>query len=175
MKNGEFKFIITILTLVFALGVFLGGFTLYNRLGIEKPLTDELAKIKGVEQVSVKKNKDYEIKIKLQNINSFNKSYQKILSTSQMKLGKNNFDLILMDNPNVKLNEISISLQPIIYEALAKNELVWLNDNLALMAEEESIDFKLFIDEGNLYIHLADGESYVYKVIKRLPEPETIS
>ncbi len=175
MKNSEFKIIITIFTLVFALGIFLGGFTLYNRFGIEEPLTDELVNIKGVKQVSVRKDKDYEIEINLQNISNFNESYKKILAISEIKLGKNNFDLILMDKPNVRLNEIFISLQPLIYEALAKNELVWLNDNLTIMAEEELIDYKLFVDEENLYIHLADGEFYVYKVIKRLPELETIS
>ncbi len=171
MKNNEFKIIITIFTLVFALGIFLGGFTLYNKWGLEGPLVEQLANIEGVEEVFINKdNKNYEISLELGKNDNFSEIYNKALAICETKLGVNNFDVFLIDNPNNKLNEIYIGLQPIIYESIAKNEFLWLDDSLKLMAGEETIDYELFIDDVNIYIKLSDKDYFIYKVLVRLPE-----
>lgn len=164
MKNNEFKVMISILSLVIALAIFLAGFTLYNKLGIIEPLTNELESIKAVKEVNVIKENDYTIKVTLNQVNNFDEVYNDIKKIVEKKLNDKPYEIILVDYPNAKLNERYVSLQPAIYQALANHEFVWLNGELA---KKTDITYTLLIDDNYLYIQLVDGDFYIYKVIKR--------
>ena len=52
MKNNDFRILISIAALILSLGVFLGAYNLYIKLGIEKPLGAELSALDGVKNRS---------------------------------------------------------------------------------------------------------------------------
>ncbi len=167
MKNGEFRVIIAILTLLIALGLFLGGFTIYNRVGVEQPLTKELHMIEAVEKVDINKDKVYKIEVQLNRVENIQTVYQDLVKTIAAKLDKNEYELVLADQPNAKLNDLSAQLQPAIYQALANNQFLWLDEKLAEISGEAEITYSLFIDDKCVYIQLIDGDSYTYQVLTR--------
>ncbi|HZK43607.1 MAG TPA: hypothetical protein VFC73_04895 [Syntrophomonadaceae bacterium] len=167
MKNGEFRLPIAILAFILILGLLLGSFTLYNKLGIVEPLSKKLYLIEAVDEVNIDKDKLYNIEIKLGKLNDVQKTYQEIITTIETKLDNDAYQLKILDNSNSKLDELLISLQPAIYEALASHQFIWLDEHLNSITEKMEVSHLLFVDDENLYIQLIDADSYIYSILER--------
>lgn len=167
MKNGEFRLRIVLLSLLIVLGLLLTGFTIYTKKGIEEPLINDISALEGIQEVSINKNKVYIIEVQINQVASIENVYQSILKSITSKLADNEYELLLVDQPNAKLNELSAKLKPAIYQALANNEFLWLDKKLNDISAGEEVVSHMFIDEKYLYIQLSDGDSYIYRIFNR--------
>lgn len=166
MKNSEFRVVIAILALVVMLGLLWGGFTLYNKLGIEEPLTKDLQAIEAISDVSITKNKIYVIEVKMGKVEDIQNVYGSLITTIESKLGEEDYKLVIIDKENKVLKDLYKKLQPAIYQALANNEFMWLDETLA-KTFKDGVSYNLFVDEKNLYIQLFNDDAYMYKVLPR--------
>lgn len=166
MKNSEFRVVLAILALVVVLGLLWGGFTLYNKLGIEEPLIKDLQAIEAISDVSITKNKIYVIEVKMGKVEDIQSVYDSLITTIESKLGEEEYKLVIIDKENKVLKDWYKELQPAIYQALANNEFMWLDERLA-KTFKDGVRSNLFVDEKNLYIQLFNDDAYMYKVLPR--------
>ncbi|NLB89142.1 MAG: hypothetical protein GX790_07965 [Syntrophomonadaceae bacterium] len=172
MKNSEFRIAVAIIALITVFGLLWGGFTLYKKLRVEEPLTKGLREIKAVSSVSVTKDKVYVIEVKLDKVEDIQSVYQSLIKAIEGTLKENEYELVILDNENKVLKDLYKELQPVIYEGLANNGFVWLDETLAKTVKGDVIIYDLFVDEENLYIQLFNGDYYMYKI---LPRPSAIT
>lgn len=166
MKNSEFRVAIAIIALITVFGLLWGGFTLYKKLAVEGPLAEGLKEIKAVSSVSIEKDKVYVIEVKLDQVEDLQSVYESLVTTIEDTLNENEYKLVIKDNGNQALKELYKKLQPLIYESLANNKFVWLDETLAKTVNDNVV-YKLFVDEENLYIQLIKDDSYMYKILPR--------
>lgn len=171
MKKNEFRVFLSILALIFSLGIFLGGYNLYIKWGLEKPLIKDLSSLSSVQGVSIEKNdQKYELKVKLKKVSNIQEQYKEIEKQVKSGLGNKEYELEIVDRRNDALELLFNQLQPTIYEAVANNRYLWLDEEVARRTAEKKMSYVIFIDEQNLYLQLMDGNAYLYEVINRAPE-----
>jgi len=174
MRNKQFKVLAFITSLVLALGVFLGSYAFYKKFEVEQPLLEQLSAMPSVEQVSMEKEKgEYVFDIKLKKVDNIQEEYEKINQVINSKLEKETYDIKIQDDGNRKLQEFSDQLQPAVYEALAHNRYVWLEEEIAEKSAENQLNYRIFVDEKHLYLQLEDGSKYIYKIFNRDTESLT--
>ncbi|HBK52447.1 hypothetical protein [Syntrophomonas wolfei] len=168
MKNNDFRILISVAALILSLGVLLGAYNLYIKLGIEKPLGAELSALDGVKKIEVNKGKEgYEIKVDLDSVDNIQDNYGDINQALKARLNSENYQLEIGDQRNQDLQELFNSLQPALYEALADNRFIWLNEQLAEKAAAKGMNYDMYIDKEQLYLQIGDGQHYLYEVIER--------
>ena len=92
--------------------------------------------------------------------------YDSLITTIESKLGEEEYKLVIIDKENKVLKDWYKELQPAIYQALANNEFMWLDERLA-KTFKDGVRSNLFVDEKNLYIQLFNDDAYMYKVLPR--------
>jgi len=171
MPNKQFKILVFIITLILALGVFLGSYALYKKFGVEKPLLEQLSAVPAVERVSMEKEgKKYIFEIELKKIENIQEEYTEINQVISSRLEEGGYEIRIKGNGNEKLKEFFNELQPAIYEALAYDRYVWLEEEIARKSAENQINYKMFVDEKYLYLQLEDESKYIYKIFNRETE-----
>ncbi len=168
MKNNDFRILFSIAALMLSLGIFLGAYNIYIKLGIEKPLITELSALEGVRQVHLNKvDKGYEIKIDLIRMDNIQKMHIDINRILHERLKDKDYELQIGDRRNEELQGCFDNLQPAIYEAIAENRYIWLEGQLAKKAKSKGIDYAMYIDKRYLYLQLYDESQYLYEIIER--------
>jgi hypothetical protein len=172
-KNDEFRVIISIVALILALGIFLGGYKLYNVYGVEEPLKEAIAERDTVEAVQVSKDgKTYNINISLKKITNLQKEYLEIEKIICNKIEPGSFKLAVKGKSTQELDELQSSLKMALYEALANNRFVWLENEMASRIDHDRFSYRLYVDERHLYLQIEDGSGYWYEIFDRY-RPET--
>ncbi|MBC7076129.1 MAG: hypothetical protein H5T98_08745, partial [Syntrophomonadaceae bacterium] len=106
-------------------------------------------------------------------VDNIQEEYEKINQVINSKLEKETYDIKIQDDGNRKLQEFSDQLQPAVYEALAHNRYVWLEEEIAEKSAENQLNYRIFVDEKHLYLQLEDGSKYIYKIFNRDTESLT--
>lgn len=168
MKNGEFKIIVAISSLIVVFAIFFGGYWLYNRYGVDKPLIDKISDISGVKTVEIdKQDQIIMIDIKLNNIDDLQSEYNDIKEIIDTQFEGENYRIKINDNRNQKLKNAYQDIQLSVYQAVANNQFLWLKEQMQNSPELKGLSYKLFVDENNLYIQIKDGNHALYEVINR--------
>lgn len=168
MKNNNFRIMISIAALLFSLGVFLGLYNLYIKLGIEKPLGAELSALHGVKNIEINKAKEgYRIRVQLDKVDNIQVYYADINRALKGRLDGEAYQLEISDQRSRELQELYNSLQPALYEALADNRFIWLSEQLADKATAKGVSHAMYIDQGQLYLQIWDEQHYLYEVLER--------
>jgi len=167
MKNNEIKIFYVIITIIAVLGVLLASYSLHNKYLVEKPLTEKLLAIEGVEKVDINKiDKESYICIQISQVDNIQKSYGKIESMVEDSINSN-YRIEIKDKRNQKLDRLYDDLQPAIYQGLAQKEFLWLNEQIREQSSKKDIDSRLLVDDKRLYLQLKDGDSYLYRIIEQ--------
>jgi 1,4-dihydroxy-2-naphthoyl-CoA synthase len=58
-------------------------------------------------------------------------------------------------------------IQPIVYQALANNEFVWMQEQIKLVADKEGLEYKIFIDQEHVYLQFTHGDQNQYYIMDR--------
>ncbi|QGT99643.1 hypothetical protein SYNTR_1050 [Candidatus Syntrophocurvum alkaliphilum] len=167
MQNKpQFRIIIALISLVVVLGLLFGGYNLYNTIGVHNPVKGELSEIPEIQDVKIEKvdRKDV-FKIQLGKTTNLKKVYTDTTKVLNSKYDPENYELIILDNSNNELEKAYDNLHLAIYEAIANNQFLWLDKQLE--EKQKNYDYKLFVDEENLYLQLEQENYYIYKVLDR--------
>ncbi|MGE5415297.1 MAG: hypothetical protein ACM3UZ_00760 [Acidobacteriota bacterium] len=170
MEGGkDFKLGMAIAAFVITLALSLGGFQFYKSVAVAQPLVKSLNKVQGVTSVNVDDKKvPVLVTVTFKNPIDLKNSY-----TSVEEMVKNRFPdkaYVIKTADVGKSPELAAfydSLELSVYEGIANNSFMWLNNHIAIAADKPAISFRLQVDENNLYLELVkNGQSYC-KVIKR--------
>ena len=164
MKNSEFKIITAIISLILTLALLLGGYNLYNKYMVEKPLTTQLAAMPSVKSAKITKvNKVYLIQLKLERVNNIQESYSEIESKISSSIKNDNYKIEIQDAGSKELAELFNEFQPALYQGLSQQQYLWLEEQLQQCSSNKGVEFRLFVDDKRVYLQLEDADSYLYK------------
>lgn len=168
MKNGQMKIVLVLVVLGATLGTLIFIQNFYVNRFVERPVEKALQEVKFVDSVMVKKDDSiYQFTVKIKKAGNVQYEYTKVDSVIKENIKGKEYQLQLTDNRNEKLaNELEY-LELSIYEAMAKDNYIWLDEIFRETARQDQIGYKLFIDEQRLYIQLVDQEHFLYEVIER--------
>ena len=168
MKKIEFRVLISILALLLSLGALLAAFYYYKELGIKRPIADEIKSVELVRSVKIdEKGQKYEIEVSLNKVGDIQEAYREIAEKVEASLEPGDYQLFVKDQRNTGLQNKFKALQPAVYEALANNRFIWLDEEIGRQLQNTNLKHKLFIDEKHLYLQIIDGNSYLYEIINR--------
>ena len=121
-----------LISLIVILGIFLGSYFLYQKIGITDPLVTQISALDSIDRVEVNVvDKKYYIKVYITGVDSIQKTYLIIDDLAAKGLRNSDYEIKIVDNRDQSLEEAYYRLQPAIYEALATNQYRWLQEEIA--------------------------------------------
>lgn len=167
MKKSDFKTAISLAVFVISLAILMGGYQLYTKYMIINPVIQQLEARPAIANVELSRVEgQFEVAVQLQEVDNLQQEYQAIQEALDNTLKKGAYKLIITDPQDEMLQQAYLHLQPAIYEAAANHSFVWLDQTLGQYAVENGISYHLYVDDRYLYLHLADGENSMYRVIE---------
>jgi len=164
----DFKAPVAVIAFVVTLGVAMAGYSLYNRYLVEKPVQEEMSRVPGVQEVEInRENHKVTVTVTLEDMEDFAPSYRDVDKLAKERFGEGNYSLEIKDTRNQELEEVYRGLQLYLYQGIANNSFLWLNQEINKVAREHQLKYKLSVDEDNLYLQLHKQGHYLYEVIKR--------
>ncbi len=174
-KKNEFKIVVFITAFVITFGIGLGGYYLNSRYNIEKPLLTQINSLSSVEDSWMEKQDEiYNINITLGKVENVQEKYKQLDEMAREKLGERQYQIIINKQKNTILDRVYYDIQPIIYEALANSQYVWMKDEIGRIADQEQLEYKIFIDDNRVYLQFSTGDDYQYYIIDRNSEHEAV-
>lgn len=169
MEGGkEFKIGMAVAAFILTLALSLGGFNYYQQYVVNKPLQESLQEVAGVKQVSIDdKNDPIMINVSLTNDVDLKKAYLGIDKMADERLKGKEYKIIIEDNENNTLASTYESLELAVYEGIANNSFLWLSDRVEKEAASVGAQYKIQVDEKNLYITLIKDKTSLCRVISR--------
>lgn len=174
MNIGRTKIITILIALGATLGLLIFVQHYYAQSFIERPVKTGLQQMKNVDTVTINKQDSvYQITIKIKQPGDVQYEYTEADKIIKEHIRGKQYQLQLTDRRNKKLSHELDYLELSIYEAMAKNNYIWLDEVFREAAGRDHFTYKLFIDEQRLYVQLVDQEHFLYEVIERtIPAPE---
>ncbi len=167
-NKSDFKYLSLIAAFVVCLGVCLGGYFLYNRLQVEKPLTAALEEQQSVNEVEILKEEGiYSIHISLAKVDNVQEEYKQLEGIVHEKMGNRPYEISIEGNGDKDLESIYAEMQPVLYEGLANHQYVWMDKTIADYSEARGIKFSLFVDDERIYLQFIDKDSYQYHILSK--------
>jgi hypothetical protein len=171
-KKGDFNIVTAAAVLVIVLLISFSSYYLYKRFGVDAPLEKKVNALEGVESSKATSfNKGYEIEIKMEKVGNLQEAYNSIDRAVKDSLPQKEYALHLADKPDQSLQDFMQHMQPAIFESLAANRFIWLDEELCRRTQEAGLQYKLFVDQEHLYLQVEDGDYYVYQIIDREKSP----
>lgn len=168
MKKGDIKIIWVVLAIFVSLGLFWGLHTIYINYLTEKPVVDKLENMSFINNVKIEKDESlYIFKVEINKAGNIRNEYKEVEKVIKSKYKENEYKIEFIDKRHQALQKINDELQPSIYEALAKNNYLWLNEQVKNAAEKHGYIYRVFMDEKRIYIQLQDAEYFLYQTIER--------
>lgn len=176
MKKNEFRVLIALIALILSLGALLAAFYLYKEWGIKEPIANEIKTVESVHDVTIaEKGQKYEIEVHLNKASDIQKPYQEIVKKIEVSLAPEDYEMVIKDQRNASLQTMFNNLQPAIYEALANNQFIWLDEEIGKQLQKTNMKHRIFIDEEHLYLQIIDDNSYLYEIINRNQKNSALS
>lgn len=167
-KKGDFKVYLFITAFAATVIVGMGIYYLYNRFSIEEPLIAQFNAIEGVKATYIEKDKDiYLITFLLEPVENIQHQYEQLEAVADTKLGNAKYELMLNGHGSSELEQVYYHIQPVVYQALADNQYVWMRDEINKLTVQENVGWNMYIDANRLYLQLSDGDSYQYYIFER--------
>ncbi|MEW6424955.1 MAG: hypothetical protein AB1523_09475 [Bacillota bacterium] len=159
---------IILLALVIGLGLFFGFRWLYNRFSLEEPLADALQASRAVQSFEIEKGRPVtRIVIRLAPTGNLKETYHNLYRQIQAVLGKQQFEIKLLDQRNDKLALVFYYSQFAIYEAIKRGNYREMIKFIEDEAAKAGATATVFLDQENIYVQLQDNGHYLYEIIPR--------
>ena len=174
-RNLNWKIMIAFFLLVFIL--LFGGKYLYSEYYVAKPLQETLRETEFVREVFIKEQEDIvHLEVSMEKMDNFQEGYGKIKTMVDESLGSGNYQLTIKDNSNESLDDVWYKIQYAVYEAAAKSNFQEMSEVVQRYSEDAGLNkVKIYLDQQAVYLHLEDGQHYLYKVIARQKEYQKIA
>lgn len=167
MRKMRLHIVLVAFVIVLMLG-FAGQKILY-RQQVQKPLEKRFAAIEGVESVQLKgSTARQELVVTMGKVTELEKTYQQVMDEARNILGEEFDSIQLVDRRSPRLNEALHASHFAIEEGIATGYFTEMADEVAMVMESIGIDdYRLAVDETNVYLQMVDGENYLFSVFPR--------
>lgn len=164
---------VIILSLLVGLGAFFGARWLYNKFSVEEPLTKVLAANKAVQSYTIERERPVtRVILHLAPTANLKETYQELQGEIRGVLGRQRFEIKLVDNRDKKLARVYYYGQFAIYEAIKRGNYREMITYLEEQAGKEGATAAVFLDQENIYVQIQDQDHYLYEIIpRREPAP----
>lgn len=160
------KWQIVLITFAVVLGVLFVGFQLYQNKILPDRISKDISTVEFVKMVTISTDTNkYIIKVKLGEVENLMKTYREIENKVKKYPVKTN--ILLIDNPDEKLNNVYYNSQFSIYEGIQKGDYMKMYDTIKEISNKNNVIPHVYIDEKNIYLDLRDNYHYLYKIIPR--------
>jgi len=174
MKNHEIKVALVLLGLLLTLGLLVGGQKIYRADMVEKPVVKQLLALPCVDEAVLCNDQGRNtINVHMQSVDNLKQAYNEIDQIMAAKFPRGNYGIVLDDQRNAALQNEWEQLELALYEAIASNQYVALEQHLNAVAARNGFTCQLQIDTQHLFVHLQRGEQFLYEIIERQP-PDSI-
>lgn len=168
MEKGNIKIVTVLIVLGISLGLLLGVQKYYNNSFVKEPVKQSLEQLSFVESVDASQvNGIYDYRVQIKKYGNVQYEYQKVDELIAADLEGKEYQFTLLDHRSPKLQKDLEDLQLSIYEAMAKNNYLWLDEIFRQKAAANGFSYKLYIDDERLYIQLKDQDAFLYEIIER--------
>ncbi|HPT69438.1 MAG TPA: hypothetical protein PKW50_04770 [Syntrophomonas sp.] len=168
MRSNEFKIGMVLLALLIVLGALVGGQKLYNTNLIKKPVLEELRALSYVETAKIiTADNLYQIKVHIRQPGNLKNEYNEIDKIVADNIRGHQYEIELVDKHDENLQNELQSMELSIYEAIAQNNYLDLEQRFADKAQRDHFDYLLQIDEQKLYVQISKSDRFLYVVIDR--------
>ena len=169
MKTNEFKIGLVLLALLIVLGALAGGQKLYHTNLIEKPVLEGLRALSYVETTKVNTADNvYQIKVQIRQPGNLKNEYNEIDKIIADNIRGHQYEIELVDKRDEKLQNELQSMELSIYEAIAQNKYLELEQRFAEKAESDHFNYLLQIDKQKLYVQMSQKDRFLYVIIDRV-------
>lgn len=162
-----------VIALVITCALLFGGYGFYNNYMVKKPLLQALNDVDGVQDVKLEKLAgDYRIIVALDQVDNLQTSYLQLDGVMADYLDRQGYELQVDDCRDRQLEDLFSHLQPYIYEALAKDNYTWLQEEIGRQIKNDSpnTDYGFFVDGDRIYLQFSGAGKSLYAIIPR-PTP----
>ncbi|HHW57453.1 MAG TPA: hypothetical protein GXX15_07280 [Clostridia bacterium] len=160
------KWQIVLVTFIIAFGILFASFQIYQNKILPDKISRDIKTVEFVKVVTISiDDNGYNIKVELGKVKSLMETYKEIESKINKYPVKIN--ILLIDNPSDKLNNVYYNCQFAIYEAIQKGDYIKMYDTIREISYKNSVIPYVYIDKQNIYLDLRDNSHYLYRIIPR--------
>lgn len=144
----------------------LGGQRLYQKYYVERPLTQHIQAVTGVQEVHFEgKQGNRRLVVRLGVVPDFQQTYTELLNVTRSNLNNKQVELVIMDRRSAALTSIWRDAQFAIYEAMINGNLSQMKEAVYQEAQQAGSTCVLYLDKQNIYVQLQQGECYLYEAV----------
>lgn len=155
---------------IFVLSVLFGGWQAYQHFNLLNPLKRNLQQVAGVQTVNISTGSPDVVQVqlgpfdKLKN-GDLQQTYHDISKQIENRLGAD-VSLRISDSHEGTLTQtFESSFEFYIQEGIAKQTYTQMVSQVHALAKKEGINARMTMDSQDIYVQLAKGKSYLYRVI----------
>jgi len=175
MRNHEIKIALVLLALLVTLGLLVGGQKIYHARMIEKPVVTKLLALNYIDEAVLINTKGMNtIKVHIKQPGNLKQEYNEIDQVMAGKFAKWNYEIDISDQREPFLQNQFDKLELALYEAIAQNQYLELEQRFTEAAGKENFNYQLQIDQQRLYVQIRQGDKFLYEIIDR-HNPDSIS
>ncbi len=168
MKVYGLRVAVIALSFLFGILFFFGVSQYYNIYNIEKPLGEKIDELVDVQKYVIDKQGDtFVVTVIINETADLGKSYRELYESVNEIVRGRDFRITLQDNRNEELSGLYYRCQYIIYEAIARGNFNEMAERVTKESLGIGAEAKIFIDEENVYLHLAKDGRYLNNVVPR--------
>ncbi|MGE5371089.1 MAG: hypothetical protein ACM3QZ_03770 [Solirubrobacterales bacterium] len=165
----DFRISAAVAAFLLTLAVALGGFSLYQRLGINQPIVRDMTAIQGVAGVTLDRSSQIvTVQVQLGRVDDLKSVYQQLDVKARQYLSDKPYQIKIADQADSTMTQAHDAMEMGIYQGIQENSYLWLNDWYAKSARKQHYVGRIKIDDKRLYITLTDGKQDLYRVYDRL-------
>ncbi len=170
MEYKGIKINIVILIIAVVLMIFFAGKFIMTKYNVEQPLLESINNVNGIENVElIDSNGKINIKITVTDDADFYQTYKNVVEITETQLAEDKGNVLINNKTSPALNDIYHKIHFSIYEGIATSQFTKMNSEIEEIAQTSGLkDFKVWIDNNNLYLKMSDGDNYLYKIISRI-------
>ncbi len=169
MKGGkEFRIGLAVIALAVTIAICMGGYHLYMEYGVKKPLTEALLQVDGVKDVEIQdEEKDWVIRLTLANDADLKAVFREANRIAALEIDDSRYSIEVADNPSPELSSLYDDLELGLYQGIANSSFIWLAQWIDDYTAPHHTEYRIQVDDENLYLMLSKGDHYLARVIKR--------
>lgn len=177
MKWPRIKWTIVFVTIMITISVLSGGQLFWQRYAVEKPLSQALQSIEGVESFYWEKNAadgTMKVYVTLHNVNNFKAAYQNINDSAARVLGQKKFSVVIHDHRTPELEQFYDVINVYVQEAIFTGNFSTMTDRIQQKAASAGISAHVYIDAAYVYLDLKQGTADMYVTVPRRPPGQEV-
>lgn len=152
-------------SLLVAFSLLFGGWEMYAKFGLVRPLEEQLKADPAVTQVeSVVDGSDRQLKVTIKPVDDLQTTYENLEQIAQKALGSQ-VKLELVDTRGEDLNKAYREIQPILYAGIAKGDFPQMIQSAKQTVAKEGTKAEVSMNDKYIFVSMQRDGRYLYEVL----------